>query len=214
MKGGTAEDRKQIPLEAVGKRAVRPTTVMINGQPVKRSNNYEMSDGANGFISVFDSELAKAAPAERSRPAPAPPAAKRPKPAAKPREPSAKEKLRLKTNESIRADAAALAVRRALFFHEHRALVEPFTEAAVLEKLAVAAAGAPPTEVGRTRRVLCQPEAVTGGEMRDYQLAGLDWMAGMYQQGVNPILVRGAQAQPSPPCSFAAAPQPHYATLG
>jgi ATP-dependent DNA helicase len=33
-----------------------------------------------------------------------------------------------------------------------------------------------------------QPELVTGCEMRDYQLEGVEWLIGLYQNGLNGIL--------------------------
>lgn len=33
-----------------------------------------------------------------------------------------------------------------------------------------------------------QPEGVTGGEMREYQLAGLRWLVARWDEGVNAIL--------------------------
>ena len=51
----------------------------------------------------------------------------------------------------------------------------------------IAAAAAPPPPPRRA--LLSQPETVVGGEMRDYQLVGLDWMAdGCERHGLSPIL--------------------------
>ena len=33
-----------------------------------------------------------------------------------------------------------------------------------------------------------QPVLVTGGEMRDYQLAGMEWLISLYDNGLNGIL--------------------------
>ena len=39
------------------------------------------------------------------------------------------------------------------------------------------------------RKVDSQPEAISGGELRDYQLVGLDWMADCVERhGLSPIL--------------------------
>jgi ATP-dependent DNA helicase len=46
---------------------------------------------------------------------------------------------------------------------------------------------------------LPQPQAITGGEMRDYQLVGVHWLTGLYENGLNGILgdEMGLGAQPS-----------------
>lgn len=33
-----------------------------------------------------------------------------------------------------------------------------------------------------------QPELITGGTLRDYQLAGVEWMVSLYENGLNGIL--------------------------
>ena len=51
-----------------------------------------------------------------------------------------------------------------------------------VQKLAGAAPPPPPR-----RSLLCQSERIVGGEMRDYQLAALDWMAdGLERHGPSP----------------------------
>lgn len=57
----------------------------------------------------------------------------------------------------------------------------------MLSSIAARAAAAP-TPPPR-RAVLSQPESVDGGELRDYQLVGLDWLADSYERhGLSPIL--------------------------
>ncbi len=50
-----------------------------------------------------------------------------------------------------------------------------------------AAAQVPDDEV-RPPAVEFQPEGITGGEMREYQLAGLRWLVDRFDDGVNAIL--------------------------
>ena len=104
-----------------------------------------------------------------------------------PRQQSAAEKRRLQMNEALRRDQAEMVQRRARFFHENRARIEPFCEPKVLASLAKAAAAAPPMPPKRPLDE--QPDSVVGGEMRDYQLVGLDWMADSCERhGLSPIL--------------------------
>lgn len=46
-----------------------------------------------------------------------------------------------------------------------------------------------------------QPEGVTGGEMREYQLAGLRWLVARWDEGVNAILADEMARSPPPPPS-------------
>ena len=131
-----------------GKRKVVPTQVKIGNQYVKRQNLYDMDTGENSAFKLDDAYDDAFAPQERAtHTAPRPPAAAaanssgRPQP--QPRLQSEAEKRRLANNEALRRDAAAMAQRRALFFHEHRARIAPFGESKVLASLAALAAAAP-----------------------------------------------------------------------
>ena len=131
-----------------GKRKVVPTQVKIGNQYVKRQNLYDMDTGENSAFKLDDAYDDAFAPQERAtHTAPRPPAAAaanssgRPQP--QPRLQSEAEKRRLANNEALRRDAAAMAQRRALFFHEHRARIAPFCESKVLASLAALAAAAP-----------------------------------------------------------------------
>ena len=175
---------------ALGKRKVVPTMVQIGNQWVKRQNMYDMESGER---SVFDSEFdgtrdAAFAPRDRpvydaARAAAAPKAA--PKKPARP--PSDAEVRRKENNEALRAEAVVLAARRARFFDEHRGAIAPFVSGSVISATAAAAAAA--AALPAKRPLLSQPEAVSGGELRDYQLVGLDWMVDQIdRRGLSPIL--------------------------
>lgn len=51
-----------------------------------------------------------------------------------------------------------------------------------------ATAALAPADEARPPAVEFQPEGVTGGEMREYQLAGLRWLVDRFDDGVNAIL--------------------------
>jgi len=199
-----------------GKRKVVPTQVKIGNQYVKRQNLYDMDTGENSAFKLDDAYDDAFAPQERAtHTAPRPPAAAaaanssgRPQP--QPRLQSEAEKRRLANNEALRRDAAAMAQRRALFFHEHRARIAPFCESKVLASLAALAAAAPAAPPRRA--LLCQPESIVGGEMRDYQLTGLDWMVDCCERhGLSPILgdeMARALPQPLPRARATLPPRP------
>ena len=197
-----------------GKRKVVPTQVKIGNQYVKRQNLYDMDTGENSAFKLDDAYDDAFEPQERkTHAAPPPPAATKSsgRSQQQPRLQSEAERRRLATNEALRRDAAAMAQRRARFFHEHRARIEPFCEPKVLASLAEAAAAAPPAPPQRA--LLSQPDSVVGGEMRDYQLTGLDWMVDCCERhGLMPILgdemARPAPALPVPPSARARAHLP------
>jgi ATP-dependent DNA helicase len=41
---------------------------------------------------------------------------------------------------------------------------------------------------GEEQYTFAQPELVTGAKLRDYQLAGVQWMISLYENGLNGIL--------------------------
>ena len=177
-----------------GKRQVIPTLVKIGNEYVKRQNMYDMETGERSvFDSEFDGSQHSGAFAPRERPvAPAGTAAAQPQPkvATVPREPrevSVAETRRMANNEALRAEKAATLAKRAVFFHAHKARIAHFVDAPVLASLAEAASRAPAPPARRP--LLCQPEDIDGGEMRDYQLAGIDWLSDAVERcGLSPIL--------------------------
>ena len=171
-----------------GKRKVVPTQVQIGNQFVKRQNLYDMDTGETSGFRLDDTYDDAFLPQERKTHADRPqPSAAKPRPQQQPRQQSAAEKRRLQMNEALRRDQAEMVQRRARFFHENRARIEPFCEPKVLASLAKAAAAAPPMPPKRPLDE--QPDSVVGGEMRDYQLVGLDWMADSCERhGLSPIL--------------------------
>ena len=101
--------------------------------------------------------------------------------------PSDAERRRTANNDALKADGLALAARRACFFYEQRARIEPFVDAKVLATLEAAATAAP--QAPPRRALLCQPESIVGGELRDYQLVALEWMVDCIERrGLSPIL--------------------------
>ena len=115
--------------ERYPRRAVKSTTMMVDGHVVLKANNYDLE---SGMRSVFDTgELNKdtssqplapprdrdSAPGDGKKASTTKPADKKPKPA--PRVLSAAEQSRLAHNKSVGAHAEVDELRRAVFLHAH-----------------------------------------------------------------------------------------------
>ena len=161
----------------------KSTTLIIDGHTVLARNAYEVK-GVGGYIFMDTPEASSSSSSSKknTKKTPAKAAGSAKKPRAKP----AAQVLREKTNTEIDAMREVLRGQRNRFFAQNLAVVKQFCSARAGKELAaVAAEGKPPT---RGADVFCQPETVTGGEMRDYQLDGLDFLVKMFDKGVNCIL--------------------------
>lgn len=152
------------------------TTITIDGHTVLRKNNYQV----RGVEYVWGPQAGDAPQA------PAPKKVKTTTAAPKPvREyrPTAAEISRNSHNERVAARDGFKKGLRAGFLARHVDLLSHFCEAAVVNHLK------------QTLPSTFHPEPVTEqpngikATLRDYQLKGLDFMAGMYQQNLSCILV-------------------------
>jgi hypothetical protein len=87
-------------------------------------------------------------------------------------------------NAAIKEDIAAATIRRRAFLGKHVEAIRHFVTpkvTATLESAAVATLRPESTFAE-------QPPSIVGGEMRDYQLIGLQFLATMFDRGVNCIL--------------------------
>eukprot|EP00965_Chrysotila_dentata_P213793 6187840-Pleurochrysis_carterae.AAC.1 len=105
-----------------GKRKLKPTTKMLGGFAVKRSNMYDMEGGER---SVWDQELNGEVEDGVARPSYAPPL-KRPAAPRGPKVQSAEEVARLSRNEVLRQCRAAATVKQTAFLQPYRAIMERF----------------------------------------------------------------------------------------
>ena len=176
------EEDDDGPISSRNKRKVKSTTVMVDGQRVKRSNMYDMEGGER---SVWDQELGGGPSEYVDRPAraaaAAAPAPKKPKAAAAPKQLSAAERERLERRNVISRARDAAKYARAGFLQPHRAVLERF---GANVPSAAAAAGAP---AFRIDPAVGQPAEV-GVPLRDYQLDGLRWLVAMHTSGTSAIL--------------------------
>ena len=203
--GGSSSSAPKEALSAVGKRKVKPTTMMIGGHAVKRQNLYGMEEGEG---SVWDRELSGKTDANfayRERPAASADdeaeskkERKRAKQAdsekveRRPREKTAEEKERIERNEGLKQAREAAQATRARFLQPYASVLAKF--GAKLPK--VPKKKSKEEEEGLEgsgngfliNESIVQPSQVNGVTMRDYQLHGMRWLAAMHQCGVNAIL--------------------------
>lgn len=198
-----------------GKRRVKPVAIRIGKDMVKIGNMYEVSQqsrfgGCRSTDQSIDSQSTGSdTPESRSkqvkgeqyiydkidvqasRPAPKPLSPKpkpKPKPQAKPKHTQLQAALKARnaTVEAMKADARG---RRAQFLRQHVEAIRPFVSPAVAARIeSVPLAPAAAAAAARAGAVQQQPEVVTGGEMRDYQLLGLQFMLQRHEAGVPIIL--------------------------
>ena len=90
-------------------------------------------------------------------------------------------------NDAVRRAASAAELVRARHLLGHLDKLRPFITPQAEAALVVRARGAPPAPAVPPPSVLPQPSRIRG-EMREYQLEGLAWMAAQYERGMNAIL--------------------------
>jgi SWI/SNF-related matrix-associated actin-dependent regulator of chromatin subfamily A member 5 len=164
-----------------GKRKRKSRMMMINNQPVLKANNYDLESGEK---SVFDRELNGVNEYAEWTPYPEKRAYKTPKPS-KPRVVNPNVAHRLAENNSIRADKTASLARRADFIRLNWAVISPFLEAKLAKCPPMQSlAGLPPLSPPWVH----QPSFIKNAVMRDYQLAGANFLIRSYENGINVIL--------------------------
>lgn len=158
------------------KRAKKSTLVYINGQPVLAKNNYEMK----GLAYQYGTDFETAPKAKKKK------AASKPKNGpTKPRKVTSQEKKRTDHNKAVLKRIESKKERRAQFLASNLSVMEPFLEEKVAAKLRKAV---PKTTIpDKDPELYLQPEAIQS-DMRDYQLAGLNWMVKMYESNLPCIL--------------------------
>ena len=183
-------------VQPAGRRSGRKTkarVVMIDGEPVLRSNAYTMNEGEP---SVFDKELGEA-PDEDGDEANRTsynfePAKRKYNKSGKPRKPYVKrqkteeEAATGKHNREISAAIEAAQSKRAYYLSRHAKALAPFVEAKVMDKIKAQADAHVPSE-----KILApidnQPESIKA-VLREYQLEGIRWMTRMFDDGCSCIL--------------------------
>lgn len=155
-------------------RQCKSTTMLVDGHVVLKHNNYVLK----GASYHFGAHKADAPKAKRKGPQ----KSASPKQTKVPRHINYTEEKRSSFNERVKNRVANKYATRLSFLSENLDVLAPFLEPAIIRKLTTV------EHVASKRQPLyLQPEAIQG-ELRDYQLAGLNWMVDMYRENISCIL--------------------------
>jgi len=168
------------------KRERKSTLIYIDGNPVLRQNNYVLK-GHEYSHQAFQSQshsLHHRLKTEREQIRRAKRESLHSTTHTTPRTPSLIERARITHNQRVRARTAAKEPRRTKWLHDHVDILSPFlhpkTEARIRET--------PPDASSYTpREAFVQPEGIIG-ELRDYQLDGVHFLARMDGRNLGMIL--------------------------
>lgn len=162
-------------------REKKSTLIYVDGYAVKRDNNYIVKGGeyvhgafnANGAATDGGALARLPKPANQTKKA----AAKKP-----PRKANKAELERARHNEIVKGRVKAKAKARMGYLAKHAKTIEPFVESKTSEHLAVT-----PALKSTWKDMSMQPDVITG-ELRDYQMIGLNWMSKMHSMNAGMIL--------------------------
>ena len=170
----TEDDKKDEPRRS--KRAKKSTLVYIDGQAVLAKNNYQMKGLAYQYGTDFETAPRKS---KRNK------GVTKPKGPPKSRSVTPQEKKRVEHNNAVAKRIKDKKERRTQFLASNLNVMAPFLEEKVAKKLRAV----PKTTQNDSEpnELFLQPEAIQA-DMRDYQLAGLNWMVKMYDSNLACIL--------------------------
>ncbi|CAB9517489.1 ISWI chromatin-remodeling complex ATPase ISW2 [Seminavis robusta] len=194
MEESAVDQNEEAPLAATGSSSSpdegirrsgrkRASTIMIiNGHAVKRANNYVLKGGTYSHGVYTEDEQKKAAASS-----------KKPKKQGGPRttearKVSASETARVDFNNNVKKSVQSKEPLRRDFLVRNRELIEPFMDENTKRMVDNWGQQKKPAKKFEKHELFAQPELVEGGEMRDYQLAGLNFMVEMHQQNLGMIL--------------------------
>ena len=157
------------------------TIIQVNGNFVLKQNNYVVK-GHTYVHGAFDEDAEKNNQVKKPRKTVTPSTTTEPSV----RKQSASEKARMGHNENVKKSIQDKEPTRRAFLVKHQKLLEPFMDEATNRM--VLEWGQVKYPAFQKHELFVQPELITGGEMRDYQLAGLNFMVEMHQQNIGMIL--------------------------
>ena len=155
----------------------KSTTIQIDGHTVLAKNNYVLKGGAYE-MGAFGVDTQRA-PGKKSS------AKKKSSPAPRQQKPS--EIARQQHNNRVKESVLEKQPARRDFMLRHGDILEPFMDEPTLRMVNSWADSKSKTEYKKDE-LFIQPDLITGGEMRDYQLAGLNFMVDMHRQNLGMIL--------------------------
>lgn len=164
------------------KRTKTSTVVYVGKDAVKRDNNYVVNGVTYQYGVVDGSSGPKSGPPRRVK-YQSPPVQRKGSPK-KPRVVSPEEMARLAMKQRLEGNIRAKQTARQAFLCKHRAALEPFCPS-------LPHAAPPLDKIPLVEEEVMQPDAIQA-DLRDYQLAGLNFMSSMYQQNMSMILGDGA----------------------
>ena len=156
------------------KREKKSTLVYIDGHAVLAKNNYQMK----GLSYQYGTDFETAPPSKPKLQ----PAAKSKAPS-KPRAVTQQETKRLEHNAAIKERIENKKERRIQFLASNLTTMEPFLDEHVVEKLKAVTN----TVTKDSHEIFLQPDAIQA-DMRDYQMAGLNWMVKMHESNLGMVL--------------------------
>ena len=157
------------------------TIVKVDGYHVKAENNYTVRGGAYVYEQAGPELLVakrRQAQAQKNVTTKQPPPQRKMAPC---------EVTRIHHNNTVKASIKKKQPFRRSFLSQHKTILEPFMDDKTRRKLAEWSTD--DVSQGYVHRELfVQPELVTGGELRDYQLVGLNFLVDKHRQNVGMIL--------------------------
>jgi len=173
---GKRETTKPSPVQQrKSSRTKNSTLIFVDGYAIKKDNNYVV----NGTEYVYGGAVGQEQPPQRKA---APKSG--PKQPPKPRVVTAQEAGRRDKKAEIEKAILDKAPLRNRFLKEHLPVLTPFIEPKIVKAIQQAPVGGASFP---TVPMYMQPDSITG-DMRSYQLSGLNWMAKMYSNNMSCIL--------------------------
>ena len=165
-------------------REKKSTLIYVDGYAVKRDNNYVVKGGeyVHGAFDANGTATDGGALARLPKPNNHAKTVAAKKPPRKPRAPSKAEQERAKHNEIVKGRVASKAKARMGYLARNSKIIEPFVDSKTNEHLAVT-----PSVKDTWKDMSMQPDMIKG-ELRDYQMIGLNWMAKMHNMNAGMIL--------------------------
>ena len=168
----------------VSKREKKSRLIKVGRHVILKENNYVVRGGEYKF---FDVDPGTETSAEIRLKEKAAKKAKQKEKGPRPKkELTAAQRKRKEQNDKIKESLVKVEKKREVFFGRNLDTVEPFMDPALANKLK-ANAGRLAANVEKSQELFLQPSTIQG-DMRDYQLEGLNWMVSMYEQGLSMIL--------------------------
>ena len=156
----------------------RVSTIMkVDGYDVLVQNNYVMK----GMVYQTGAYTADVASKKRKTTA-------KSKKAPTARKQSSTEVARIQHNEAVKVSIKEKESYRRDFLVKHKEILDPFMDEPTRRLLQQWSESKRSSTPFRKEELFAQPELVTGGEMRDYQLAGLNFLLNMQKQNIGMVL--------------------------